>query len=154
MMAVNIAVAGEGTWRRLCKALDRQDWADDETLSSNAKRVARRDELNAEIAKIVAEKTSAQWVERLTEAGVPCGPIYRIDEMFDDPQVQHLGIAQPLSTQPFGETRALAQPFQLDRTPSGFAASPPNRGQHTVEILEELGVSAEECAQLQQQSVV
>lgn len=152
--AVNIAVAGDETWRRLCTALDRQDWAEDDGLSNNAKRAARRDELNAAIAEIIAEKTSAEWVESLTEAGVPCGPIYRIDEVFADPQVQHLGIAQPLMTEPFGETHAVGQPFQLSRTQSTMAASPPTRGQHTQELLEELGISAEECAALQDKSVV
>ena len=152
--AVNIAVAGDETWRRLCGALGRDDWAADDGLSSNAKRVTRRDELNAEIASIVAGKTSAEWVEELTQAGVPCGPIYTIDEMFDDPQVQHLGIAQPLMTEPFGETRAVGQPFALSRTPSSMAASPPLRGQHTEELLDELGIDAAAYADLQKKSVV
>jgi formyl-CoA transferase len=151
--AINIAVAGDGIWLRLCKALGRQDWAEDEGLSNNAKRKARRDEVNDAISDIVKEKTSAEWVDLLTEAGVPCGPIYRIDEMFDDPQVQHLGVSAPLETEPFGETRAMAQPFQLSRTPSSMAASPPTRGQHTAEILEELGINADDIAALQKKSV-
>ncbi|MYA88873.1 MAG: CoA transferase [Boseongicola sp. SB0662_bin_57] len=152
--AINIAVAGDQIWRRLCGALDRPDWVEDEGLATNGKRKARRDELNSAIGEIVKERTSAEWVDLLTEAGVPCGPIYRIDEMFDDPQVRHLGIAQPLETEPFGETRALAQPFQLSRTPSTLETSPPTRGQHTAEILEELGVDAGDIATLQEQSVV
>ena len=152
--AINIAVAGNETWKRLCKALGQDDWAEDENLDTNSKRAERRDKLNADIAAIVETKTTTQWVEELTAAGVPCGPIYRIDEMFEDPQVQHLGIAQPLETDPFGETMALAQPFELTRTPSSFAAAPPTRGQHTAEILEELGFSAEECAELEKKSVI
>ena len=152
--AINIAVAGDQIWRRLCGALGRHDWAEDDGLATNGKRKARRDELNSAIGEIVKEKTSAEWVDLLTEAGVPCGPIYSIDEMFDDPQVQHLDIAQPLETEPFGETLALAQPFQLSRTPSTLEASPPTRGQHTAEILEELGVDAGDIAALQEQSVV
>ena len=152
--AVNIAVAGNETWLRLCKALDRPDWAADEGYDTNVKRRARRDELNADIAEIIATKTSAEWVEALTEAGVPCGPIYQIDEMFADQQVQHLGVAQPLTTGPFGETKAMGQPFTLERTPSSLVGSPPLRGQHTKEILEELGKSAEEIAALQEKSVV
>jgi crotonobetainyl-CoA:carnitine CoA-transferase CaiB-like acyl-CoA transferase len=152
--AVNIAVAGDETWRRLCGALGRDDWAKDEGLSNNAKRSDRRDELNDAIAEIIATRTSAEWVEDLTEAGVPCGPIYRIDEMFDDPQVQHLGVSQPLTTEPFGETRAMAQPFQLTRTPSSLTGSPPTRGQHTEELLDELGIDADTYAKLQEKSVV
>ncbi|MEP0940881.1 MAG: CaiB/BaiF CoA-transferase family protein [Rhizobiaceae bacterium] len=152
--AINIAVAGDETWRRLCTALGRDEWAEDENLTNNAKRAERRDKLNADIAEIVAKKSTADWVSELTEAGVPCGPIYRIDEMFEDPQVQHLNVAQPIHTDPFGETKAMAQPFELTRTPSSFAASPPTRGQHTNEILEELGLSAEECAELEKKSVI
>lgn len=152
--AVNIAVAGNETWKRLCKGLGRPDWAEDEGYDTNAKRRARRDELNAAIQAITETKTSAEWVEDLTEAGVPCGPIYKIDEMFADPQVQHLGIAQPLHTEPFGDTQAMGQPVRLARTPSALVGSPPTRGQHTQEILEELGVSAEDCAELEKNSVV
>lgn len=152
--AINIAVAGDGIWLRLCGAIGRLDWAEDEGLSSNAKRKARRDELNAAIGEIVSQKTSAEWVELLTEAGVPCGPIYRIDEMFDDPQVQHLEVAKPLHTEPFGDTKALVQPVELTRTPSALTMSPPTRGQHNSEILEELGIGAGEIADLVEKSVV
>lgn len=152
--AVNIAVAGDETWRRLCGALGREDWAADDGLSNNAKRAERRDALNADIAEIIATRTSAEWVKDLTEAGVPCGPIYRIDEMFDDPQVQHLGVAQPLETDPFGTTQALAQPVRLSRTPSTLTGSPPTRGQHTQELLDELGIDADDYEALLKKSVV
>lgn len=152
--AVNIAVAGDETWKRLCKALDRQSWAEDQGYSTNAKRSERRDQLNHDIAEIVETNSTAHWVDTLTAAGVPCGPIYRIDEMFDDPQVQHLGIAQSLQTEPFGETQAVGQPFTLSRSENSMAAAPPTRGQHTEEILEELGIDAGEFASLQDRSVI
>ena len=152
--SINIAVAGDAIWLRLCEAIGRADWAADETLASNAQRKARRDELNQEISDIVKTKTSAEWVESLTEAGVPCGPIYRIDEMFDDPQVQHLGVTAPIHTEPFGETQAMTQPFQMSRTPSALTASPPTRGQHTHEILGELDLTTSEIEDLQKQAVV
>jgi len=151
--AVNIAVAGEETWRRLCKAFDRADWAADVGYATNANRRERRDELNAAIETITKEKTSTEWVEILTEAGVPCGPIYKIDEMFADPQVQHLGIAQPMTTEPFGDTHAMGQPVQLTRTPSALNGSPPARGEHTEEILSELGLDTEEIANLRQNDI-
>ena len=152
--AVNIAVVGDGIWKRFCKALDQEDWTDSADYGTGDDRFKNRDQLNADIAEIMEQKTSAEWVDELTDAGVPCGPIYSIDEMFADPQVQHLGIAQPIMTDPFGETQAVAQPFELTRTPSSFAAPPPTRGQHTEEILEELGISTEEYAKLREQSVV
>lgn len=152
--AVNIAVAGNETWRRLCEALDRPDWIDCEEYKTNAERTKRRDRLNADIAAIIKTKTSAEWVDLLTSAGVPCGPIYRIDEMFDDPQVQHLRVAQPLQTVPFGDTRAMGQPVQLTRTPSHLTAAPPTRGQHTAEILAEVGINPKKIKDLKNQSII
>ena len=142
---MNIAVAGNETWRRLCDALGKPEWFEHDDYKTNADRRANRDRLNAEIADIIATKTSAEWVEALTAMGVPCGPIYKIDDMFSDPQVQHLGIAQPLKTVPFGDTHAMGQPVQLTRTPSqlvGFLT----RGEHTLEILEELGIDVDQAS--------
>lgn len=152
--AVNIAVAGNETWRRLCEALDRPDWIDCEEYKTNAERTKRRDRLNADIAAIIKTKTSSEWVDLLTSAGVPCGPIYRIDEMFNDPQVQHLRVAQPLQTVPFGDTRAMGQPVQLTRTPSHLTAAPPTLGQHTAEILAEVGINPEKIKDLKNQSII
>ena len=152
--AVNIAVAGNETWRRLCDALGKPEWFESDDYKTNADRRENRDRLNAEIAEIISTKTSAEWVDDLTAAGVPCGPIYQIDEMFADPQVEHLGIAQPLSTVPFGDTHAMGQPVQLTRTPSQLVGSPPTRGQHTLEILQELGIDADQAAALKDNSIV
>ena len=152
--AVNIAIAGNETWRRLCEALDRPDWIDCEKYKTNAERAKRRDQLNSDIAAIIQTKTSAECVDILTSAGVPCGPIYRIDEMFNDPQVQHLGVAQPLKTVPFGDTFAMGQPVQLTRTPSRLTAAPPTRGQHTSEILSEIGINGAKMQVLKSQSII
>jgi formyl-CoA transferase len=152
--AINIAVAGEVTWKRLCEALDKAAWLDDPAYASNADRRERRDELNAAIQDIIRSATTAHWVEHLLEAGVPCGPIYRIDELFDDPQVQHLGVAEPMQSEPFGRTRAMAQPVRLERTPSKLTSAPPDRGGQTDELLEELGLTASEIGDLRSRSVI
>ena len=152
--AVNVAVAGNKTWLRLCEALNKPDWSVSKRYATNADRVKLRDQLNDEISKIMATKTTIEWVEIMTEAGVPCGPIYKIDEVFADPQVQHLQIAQPLKTVPFGDTHALGQPIHLDRTPSRLSGSPPLRGQHTLEILKEIGIEKEELQILKNKNIV
>jgi len=152
--AVNIAVAGNETWYRLCDALNKPEWKKNSQYADNADRAKSRDHLNDKISDVICQKTSAEWVEILTEAGVPCGPIYKIDEMFADPQVQHLGIAQPLNTVPFGETHALGQPVNLERTPSKLVASPPTRGQHTHEILQEIEIDSSEFQTLKDKNVI
>ncbi|MGI9486963.1 MAG: CaiB/BaiF CoA transferase family protein [Geminicoccaceae bacterium] len=152
--AINIAVAGEVTWQRFCKALGKENWAKDPANATNADRRERRDALNQEIEAIIVTKTSAEWVELLLEQGVPCGPIYGIDEMFDDPQVQHLGIAEAMDTEPFGRTKAMAQPVRLERTPSRLSAPPPGRGEHADELLRELGLAEAEISDLRQRSIV
>ncbi len=152
--AINIAVAGDAIWQRLCQALERPDWAEDPDLATNADRRQRRDELNASIQEIVKTRTSAEWVSLLQEQGVPCGPIYRIDEMFEDPQVKHLEVTEPVETEPFGPTRMLAQPIRMSRTRSHLAAPPPGRGAHSDELLRELGLSEEEIAALRRRAIV
>ena len=152
--AVNVAVAGNKTWLRLCEALNKPDWSVSKRYATNEDRVKLRDQLNDEISKIMATKTTIEWVEIMTEAGVPCGPIYKIDEVFADAQVQHLQIAQPLKTVPFGDTHALGQPIHLDRTPSRLSGSPPLRGQHTLEILKEIGIEKEELQILKNKNIV
>ncbi len=152
--AINIAVAGEVTWQRFCKALGKEDWAKDPANATNADRRKVRDALNDAIAQVIKTKTSAEWVELLQEQGVPCGPIYRINEMFEDPQVKHLGIAEAMETEAFGNTRAMAQPVRLERTPSRLATAPPSRGEHADEVLKELGLAETEIADLRKRLIV
>lgn len=99
-------------------------------------------------------RSSAEWVDLLNQAGVPCGPIYSVDQMFDDAQVRHLGIAQQV---PNAEGRAIqlvGQPFTLSRTPSHMAARPPESGEHTRDVLSEFGFSPEEIAELRDGKIV
>ena len=91
---MNIAATGQKIWQRFCEALGKPEWLKDERYATGAARSTNRDALNAEIEAVTLTDTMTNWVTRLNEAGVPCGPIYKVDEMFADPQVQHLGIAQ------------------------------------------------------------
>ena len=90
----------------------------------------------------------------LNEEGVPCGPIYSIDQVFSDPQVQHLGIAQSV-VRPNGETlNVVGQPVALSRTPSTIASAPPEIGEHTDEVLKEFGYGEREIAALRQANAI
>jgi formyl-CoA transferase len=150
---INVACAGQKIWERFCQAVG-ANWNGNPDYATAAARLKNRDALNAEIDKLLSTRTSAYWVERLNEAGAPCGPIYAIDQVFADPQVEHLGIAQPV-TRANGETLSVVgQPMTLSRTPSRMAAPPPEIGEHTDEILQEFGYSDGEIAALRQANAI
>ena len=112
-----------------------------------------RHALNAEINARTPKRTSADWVERFNTAGVPCGPIYSIDQVYADPQVQHLRVAQSVKKK--DRTLKMAgQPVSLSRTPSKLVAPPPDLGQHTNQILKEFGFSAKQIAALRKAGAV
>ena len=105
-------------------------------------RSKNRDALNAQINAIMEQKTSAEWIDLLNAQGVACGAIYAIDEMFEDPQVKHLGIVTPMHTDNRGVLNVMRQPVSLSRTPSTIARQTPERGEHSEEMLAEFGFSA------------
>jgi formyl-CoA transferase len=152
--AINVAVAGNAIWKRFAEAVGKPEWAESEEYKDNASRLARRDKLNADIEAITVSRTSREWVDLLAAKGVPCGEIYSIDEVFDDPQVLHLGIATEANTVPFGHTRLVGQPVQLTRTPSQITQAPPERGENTDEILRDLGYSEGEIAGLRDRQII
>jgi crotonobetainyl-CoA:carnitine CoA-transferase CaiB-like acyl-CoA transferase len=151
---MNIAVAGQAIWVRLCQAIGAQDLIEHADYVTNAQRSKNRDALHAEIEKRLAGETTATWVDRFTKAGVPSGPIYAVNEVFADPQVQHLGIAVPLEKPGKGEVRYVGQPVKLSRTPSRIVSHPPEQGEHTDGILRDLGYSPTDIAALREQKIV
>ncbi|HEV7983082.1 MAG TPA: CoA transferase [Xanthobacteraceae bacterium] len=151
---INIASAGQKIWERFCQALGAPEWIARPEYASNANRSKNRDALNAEIAHYTAKRTSADWVERFNKAGVPCGPIYAIDQMFADPQVEHVGIAQPVKTKDKKAMTLVGQPVSLSRTPSRLVAPPPGLGEHTGAVLEEFGFNAKEIAKLREANAI
>jgi formyl-CoA transferase len=136
---MNIAATGEGMWRRVCEGIGRVDLLEREDFKGDQNRSRNRVALNAEIGKALAARTTAEWIEILTKAEVPCGPIYAIDQMFDDPQVKHIGAATTVKSPKLGEIRVVNQAVKLSRTPARMAAAPPEVGEHTEEILKDLG---------------
>jgi formyl-CoA transferase len=151
---INIAAAGEEIYQRLCKALGAPGLATDPNYASDVQRRKNRDKLNAAIEEITKTKSSAEWIEILNKAGVPSGPIYRMNEVFDDPQVKHLGIAQAVEHPKLGRIELVGQAVTLSRTPSRLYGATPERGEHTDEVLREVGYDDKAIAALREGGVI
>ena len=151
---INIGVGGDGHWRAFCKAIERPELGAHPEYAKGADRTRNRPQIKALLAPILATRTSADWLARLEAEGVPAGPIYKVDEVFADPQVQHLGIAVPLNDPERGDVRVVGQPIVMSRTPAGVVAGIPEQGEHTDEVLRETGYSADDIARLRASKII
>jgi len=151
---INIASTGSKIWARFCAAADAPELLQRPEYQTAAGRSKNRDALNADIETYTVKRTSADWIERLNKAGVPCGPIYSIDQVYADPQVEHLGMAQTVKTKDKSKLRMAGQPMSLSRTPSRLVAPPPKLGEHTDAVLKEFGFSAKDIAALRKANAV
>ena len=145
---MNIAVFGSKIWGRFCEILDAPEWVADARYQDKAARSVNRETLNAEINRRLSQHDRAHWIARLNAGGVACGHINDLKEVFDEPQVQHLGMVKQVVSPHHGPQRLVGQPVQLERTPSTIARAAPRRGEHTAEVLGELGVGTDELARL------
>ena len=151
---INIAVTGQKIWERFARAIGREDLLAHPDYATAALRSKNRDALGDAINEALGSEPSRVWIDRFNEAGVPCGPIYSIDEVFADPQVQHLGIAQSVTSPKLGEITLVGQPVMLSETPSALVAPPPENGEHTEEILGEFGFGPDEIAEFRRTGTV
>ncbi|HEY8288844.1 MAG TPA: CoA transferase [Acetobacteraceae bacterium] len=151
---INIAAAGDEIYRRCCKALGAPQLAADPLFATGKARLTNRDALNEAIEAITRGKTSAEWIAALNEAGVPCGPIYRMNEVFADPQVKHLNVTRIVPHKVLGAVEVIGQAIELSRTPWSVRSATPEAGEHTDAVLTELGYSAPEIAALRAKKVV
>ena len=150
---MNIAVFGSKIWERFCNILGAPEWVSDERYKDKMGRSINRDSLNAEINRLLAAQDRAYWIDKLNDGGVACGLINNLQEVFDEPQVQHLGLVKDVVSDRYGPQRMVGQPVQLERTPSVLARAAPRRGEHTEELLGELGYSAGDLARMKSTGV-
>lgn len=153
---LNLAAIGQTMWKRLCEALDLPHLVDEPGFGSDPERVCNRGRVNAAIGAAFKTRSTADWTTRLLKAGVPCGPIYRVDQMFEDPQVKHLGMARPMHHPELGDIAVVGLPMQFSRHPrhEGPLVPAPHQGDQTDSILGGLGYSAGQIAALRSQLVV
>ena len=150
---INIAVFGGKIWERFCEAMGAPEWITDERSKSKANRSVHRDWLNAEIEKRLAKDTSDHWIRTLNEAGVACGRINDLRQVFEEPQVKHLAMLKKVVSPHLGEQTLMGQPVTLTRTPSNIARAAPRRGEHSEEILSEIGYGAAELERMKSAGV-
>jgi formyl-CoA transferase len=151
---MNIAASGQLMYRRLCTALGVPHLIEDSRFKTVPDRSKNRKAMNEELDRACSVKTTAEWIEILNEAGVPCGPIYNVKEMYDDPHVRHLGLAVQVKSPALGEITIQNVPVTLSRTPAQVRTAAPEMGEHTDEVLREAGYTDEEIARFRKDQVV
>ena len=151
---INIAAGGQQMWTRLCDGLGAQPLFDNPDFQTAADRLSNRDKLNECLEVYTVNKTSSEWVELLNEKGVPCGPIYKVDETFADPQVKHLGIARSFDHAKRGKMTVVGQPFQLSSADPTIRKGTPECGEDTDAILSAAGFDSETITDFRKRGVI
>jgi crotonobetainyl-CoA:carnitine CoA-transferase CaiB-like acyl-CoA transferase len=151
---INVGASGDGMWKRLCDAIGRPDLLARPEFEGQPTRAKNRGPLNDELNRTLATRPSAEWIAILNEAGVPTGPIYSVDQVFADPQVQHIEAAASVKHPQLGAIRLVNQAAKLSRTPATMATATPGLGEHTDEVLRELELSDAEIADLRARRVI
>lgn len=150
-----LAVGNDGQFRKFCEVAGIASLADDPRFVTNRARVAHRAELIPLLRQATVFKTTAQWIELLEKAGVPCGPINDLQQVFADPQVQARGLRLDLPNAMGSSTPQVASPLRLSATPVAYRSAPPLLGQHTEALLQRLlGMSETQVAELREAGVI
>jgi crotonobetainyl-CoA:carnitine CoA-transferase CaiB-like acyl-CoA transferase len=151
---ITIAASSPRMWERFCEALGRSEWKDRAEWSTRDGRSERRAEINRAIAGVTATQPSLHWIELLDEAGIPCGAINTIDQVFEDPQVEHLAMARPVDHPRLGAQRLVGTPINFDGLQDEIRSPTPEAGQHGAEILAQLGYDEAAIAGLRSKGVI
>ena len=151
---MNVAAAGDIMWDRLCEVLNAPDMHDNPDYATGQTRSENRNAVNAEIEKYTKQRTSAEWIDLMTEAGVPCGPIYSINEMFADPQVAHVDMRHPVNHAELGSMNLLGQAINFSRYQPRTGLPTPSTGEHTDEVVNGIGFDASAIKDLRERGII
>ncbi len=149
---LNVTVGNDALWRRFAPLVDVDP--DDPRYATNSDRIENREELVERISQIMQTRSREQWMDTLRENGIPCGPIFNLAEIFQDEQVHHRRMIQQVTHSAEGDVDVLGVPVQLSRTPGGIRAAPPLLGEHTRDVLDDLGYADDDIADLLERGVV
>ncbi len=151
---INIACSGNAMWERLCKVLEADDMAQNADYATEASRLEHREALNEAIEKYTCTGESNTWIVKLNEAGVPCGPINTIDQVFADPQVSHLGMQKTVEHPVLGKQTLVNNAINLSRAENMHYTPTPERSEHTDEVLREFGYSDDQLNSLRDSGAI
>jgi crotonobetainyl-CoA:carnitine CoA-transferase CaiB-like acyl-CoA transferase len=151
---ITIAASSPRMWERFCDALGQPEWKGRVEWSTRDGRSERRAEINRAIAAVTATRPSLHWIELLDEAGIPCGPINTVDQVFADPQVEHLALARPVIHPRLGAQRLVGTPLNLEGMTKEIRQPTAEAGQHGAEILAQLGYDEDAIAGLRSSGVI
>jgi formyl-CoA transferase/CoA:oxalate CoA-transferase len=149
-----VAVGNDSLWKRFCRGLGLNEVMTDTRFATNPDRLKNRDELTQILQKVFATKSSREWVELIEAAGVPCGPVLSLSEIFEDPQVLHRRMVEEVQHPKAGKIKVVGVPFKLSDTPASIRTPPPTLGEHSNEVLRSLGYGDEEIDELAKSGVI
>ena len=151
---LNIAAGSEAMWQKLARVLDRADWLDDERFAGPVERVRNRAALTAEIESALRNGAVTHWVDAINEAGVPCGPVLDVGQVFSDPHVLARDMLVELPHPEVGTFKTTGLPVKLSRSPGAITRRPPLLGEHSDEVLREFDFSRSEIETLRNDKVI
>ncbi|HEX5327172.1 MAG TPA: CaiB/BaiF CoA-transferase family protein [Acetobacteraceae bacterium] len=151
---INIAASSGRLWDRFCDTIGRPEWKTHETWKTSKGRSADRAAINAAIAEITRSKPANHWIELFETNGIPCGPIYTIDQVFTDPQVKHLRMARPMHGPVVGDTEVVASAINISGFSKDIRRPTPEAGSGTDEVLRSIGYSDDEIGRMRSKGVI
>ncbi|MBN8910028.1 MAG: CoA transferase, partial [Rhodospirillales bacterium] len=151
---INIAASSSRVFARFCEAIGRPDWLQKEEWKTQVGRSKDRKSINEAISEITRTKPSNHWIELFEGAGIPCGPINTIDQVFADPQVQHLKMATPMKSPYVGDTDVVASALNISGFSKAIRTYTPDAGEHTAEVLKSVGYTDEELQAMRTKGVI